>query len=86
MKFGISKKTSQYNTEEHKGGLFTYYVNTFLKVKQESSGWPSDCVPTSDQSEESSEIKESHRTYVESYFENKKVYVSIPIISKSIRA
>ena len=26
------------------GGLFTTYVNTFLKVKQEASGWPEWCV------------------------------------------
>ena len=25
-------------------GLFVEYVNTFLKIKQEASGWPSWCV------------------------------------------
>ena len=28
-----------------KEGLFAEYVNKFLKAKQESSGWPSDCFP-----------------------------------------
>ena len=29
---------------QRKEGLFAEYVNTFLRVKQESSGWPEDCV------------------------------------------
>jgi hypothetical protein len=33
----------QYNEETKTGGLFTEYVNTFLKVKQENSGYPSWC-------------------------------------------
>ena len=32
--------TSQYNNETKSGGLFTQYVNTFLKIKQEAIGWP----------------------------------------------
>ncbi|XP_070546210.1 uncharacterized protein [Ptychodera flava] len=38
-----------YNTESHTGGLFTDYINTFLKLKQESSGWPSWCQTEDDQ-------------------------------------
>ena len=30
----------QYNPQNKSGGLFTSYVNTFLKIKQESSGYP----------------------------------------------
>ncbi|KYN38088.1 hypothetical protein ALC56_07548 [Trachymyrmex septentrionalis] len=26
------------------GGLFTEYINSFLKLKQEASGWPSECL------------------------------------------
>ena len=29
---------------QRKEGLFAPYVNKFLKAKQESSGWPSDCI------------------------------------------
>lgn len=37
-----------YNSEQHDpitktGGLFTDYMKTFLKIKQESSGWPKGC-------------------------------------------
>ena len=32
--------TEQYNTTTQSGGLFTSYVNTMLKIKQEASGYP----------------------------------------------
>ena len=35
---------SQYDPYSKSGGIFTEYVNTFLKVKQEASGWPEWCV------------------------------------------
>jgi hypothetical protein len=31
----------QYNPETNDGGLFVEYINTFLKVKAEASGYPS---------------------------------------------
>ena len=34
---------SQYDPVSKSGGIFTNYVNTFLKVKQEASGWPDWC-------------------------------------------
>jgi len=34
------KVTDQYDPLEKTGGLFTEYVNTFLKIKQESAGYP----------------------------------------------
>ncbi|XP_031781445.1 uncharacterized protein LOC116416620 isoform X2 [Nasonia vitripennis] len=34
---------TQYNQIDGSGGLFAEYVNTFLKIKQEASGWPSWC-------------------------------------------
>ncbi|KAJ8019010.1 putative DNA polymerase [Holothuria leucospilota] len=37
-------KSAKYDRETKEGGLFTDYVNTFLKVKQEASGWPDWCV------------------------------------------
>ena len=33
-----------WSENERKTGLFAPYVNKFLKAKQESAGWPSDCV------------------------------------------
>lgn len=39
---------SQYDPKSKTGGLFTEYVNTFLKLKQEASGWPKWCVTEGD--------------------------------------
>jgi hypothetical protein len=36
-------ETEQYDPKTKTGGLFTDYVNTFLKMKQEASGWPEWC-------------------------------------------
>ena len=35
-------KTSKYNPDTKSDGLFAEYVNKFLKIKQEASGWPRD--------------------------------------------
>ena len=35
--------SSQYDPALPGSGLFTNFINTFLKIKQESSGWPSWC-------------------------------------------
>ena len=40
-------ETLQYDRESMEDGLFSKYVNTFLKIKQEASGWPKWC--TTDQ-------------------------------------
>lgn len=37
------EQSSQYDTISGEGGLFAKYVNTFLKIKQDASGFPSDC-------------------------------------------
>ena len=34
-------QTTQYDPTSKSGGLFAGYMNTFLKIKQEPSGWPS---------------------------------------------
>ncbi|XP_053388330.1 uncharacterized protein LOC123549617, partial [Mercenaria mercenaria] len=39
---------AQYDLRTKTGGLFTEYVNTFLKVKQEASSWPDWCKTESD--------------------------------------
>ena len=37
------EKTTQYDPETKTGGLFAPYIDMFLKIKQEASGWPKDC-------------------------------------------
>ena len=32
-----------FREEDRRVGLFADYVNTWLKIKQESAGWPDDC-------------------------------------------
>ena len=39
---------SRYDPETMTGGLFTEYVNTFLKIKQQASGWPDWCKTEND--------------------------------------
>lgn len=49
-------ETTQYDPTTKTGGLFTNYMKTFLKIKQESSGWPPDC-----------DTQEKKDAYVEMY-------------------
>ena len=44
-------QTAMYDPATKRGGLFTQYVNTFLKKKQSSSGWPSWCKSDLDKEE-----------------------------------
>jgi hypothetical protein len=41
-------ETEQYDPKAKTGGLFTDYVNIFLKMKQEASGWPECCQSEND--------------------------------------
>ncbi|XP_041361018.1 uncharacterized protein LOC121377177 [Gigantopelta aegis] len=41
-------ETTQYNPTTRDGGLFAEYINTFLKLKQEASGWPEWCLTDED--------------------------------------
>lgn len=34
---------STYDGKEDSTGMFTKYINAFLKIKQEASGWPAWC-------------------------------------------
>jgi hypothetical protein len=34
------ERWAQFDGEDPDTGLFTDYINTFLKIKQEASGWP----------------------------------------------
>jgi hypothetical protein len=53
---------SQYNPITKTGGLFTEYVNTFLKLKTEASGYPSWCVSEKDK-----------QTYINNFYQNEGV-------------
>ncbi|KAJ8019081.1 hypothetical protein HOLleu_42562 [Holothuria leucospilota] len=37
------EKHTQYDPRTRRGGLFSGYIDTFLKMKQEADGWPSEC-------------------------------------------
>ncbi|XP_049818063.1 uncharacterized protein LOC126264380 [Aethina tumida] len=37
-------ETRQYNHAASQPGLFTEMMNKFIKIKQEASGWPADCI------------------------------------------
>ena len=52
------ENVSQYDPLLRQGGVFTEYVNTFLKIKQEASGWPDWC-----------KTEEDRQKYTEDYFE-----------------
>ena len=41
--YEILKIYEVYHWDEHKKGLFAEYIDAFLKIKQEASGWPSWC-------------------------------------------
>ncbi|XP_018576210.1 uncharacterized protein LOC108914802 [Anoplophora glabripennis] len=55
-------KIEQYNPNTKSGGLFADYISTFLKLKQQASGLPTDC--------NSDEKKEK---YIKDYFEREGV-------------
>ncbi|XP_055714928.1 uncharacterized protein LOC129809144, partial [Phlebotomus papatasi] len=54
-----SYRTSQYNRETGERGLFADYVDNFLKIKQEASGWPPGVESESDKD-----------NYIREFFEN----------------
>ena len=45
------EKKSKYNKDTKSGGLFTEYIDMFLKLKQEASGYPEECVTENDKNE-----------------------------------
>lgn len=70
-------ETTRYDPETGEGGLFAKYVNTFLKFKQESSGWPK-WVKTDDDREK----------YISDYFEHEGIQLNAEFIkqNKGLRA
>ena len=55
---------------QQRRGLFKEYVNTFLKVKQESAGWPEDCETESQKAEYVREYEEVEGIKLENVAEN----------------
>ncbi|XP_033103137.1 uncharacterized protein LOC117105940, partial [Anneissia japonica] len=66
------ENTLVYDPVTKDGGLFTAYVNAFLKLKQEASDWPSWC-----------KTKEQRDTYVQLYFEKKGIVLNPHNIKKN---
>jgi hypothetical protein len=52
-------ETTQYDPLTKTGGIFTEYINTFLKLKQEASGWPSWCKNKKSEEEVCDDVEES---------------------------
>jgi len=64
--------TEIYNKETKTGGLFTQYINTFLKLKQQASGFP-DSVTT----------PEEKAQYVDNYLAREGVHLDVESIEKN---
>lgn len=43
LRYKIMEVYEVWHFENQMVGLFSDYVNTFLKIKQEASGWPENC-------------------------------------------
>ena len=65
-------ESSQYDPVTCSGGLFADFINTFLKIKQESSGWPAWCV--------NDELK---MKYVEDYHTHEGIQLDVKNIKKN---
>jgi hypothetical protein len=66
------EEVSKHNQDTKEAGLFTEYVNTFLKIKQEASGWPDWCVD---------EI--TKQTYIQQYLEKEGILLDYNKIEKN---
>ena len=64
--------TEEYDPQTKSGGLFAEFINTFLKIKQESSGWPSYC-----------QTKEDKDRYIQEYFEKEGIRLDKNNIKKN---
>ena len=66
------EETRQYNPDTGETGLFTEYINTFLKMKQEASGWPEDC-----------DTEERRRQYIADYERREGIKLDYANIAKN---
>ena len=65
-------QVEKYNSSSKNGGIFTDYINTFLKMKQQASGWPSWC-----------KTEEDKQKYIEDYFEKEGIQLEYGKIMKN---
>jgi hypothetical protein len=61
-----------YYKDRKTGGLFSGYINNFLKIKQECSGWPSWCVTQDDRNR-----------YIQGYYDRESVKLEPAKIAKN---
>ena len=66
------KETEMYNPVTKQGGLFTQYINTFLKLKQESSGYPQNV-----------KSKEEKQAYIDQYLDHEGILLEKECIDKN---
>ena len=66
------RESTQYEPITREGGLFALFVNTFLKMKQESSGWPEWC-----------DTEEKKRQYIAAYEHNEGIKLHYYAIEKN---
>ena len=66
------EQVSRYDPLTKTGGLFTEYVNTFLKIKQEASRWPDWC-----------KNEEDKRKYIGLYHEKEGILLDYDKIQKN---
>jgi hypothetical protein len=74
------EKTEKYDRIKKSGGLFTDYVNTFLKIKQEASGFPSWIKCENDKQKYISDFKEFEGINLD--YENIKVNPGLKALAK----
>ncbi|XP_072041314.1 uncharacterized protein [Amphiura filiformis] len=66
------ERRAVYDKETKTGGLFTEYIDRFLRLKQEASGYPDWCVTSEDK-----------RRYVNDYYENEGIRLDPDNIAKN---
>ena len=66
------QETEMYNPVTKEGGLFTQYINTFLKLKQESSGYPQNV-----------KSEEEKQAYIDQYLEHEGILLDKECIDKN---
>jgi len=58
LRSGIHKTVVRYNGTDPESGLFTEFINLYLKMKQEASGWPAWCKTEEEKARYIKEYKE----------------------------
>ena len=66
------QEREMYNPVTKEGGLFTQYINTFLKLKQESSGYPQNV-----------KSEEEKQAYIDQYLEHEGILLDKECIDKN---